>query len=169
MISFTLCCSKGHHFDAWFRSSEDYDVQRERGLLSCPSCGSGEVGKGLMAPAVRTAERAEAVVAPLQLVPAPPQAPVSAQPSPAASAFMQAAMASPEGQEILGRLRELKAKLTANSEDVGSRFVEEARKIHYGEAPERAVHGQASLDDARALLEEGVEIMPLPVLPEERN
>jgi hypothetical protein len=82
---------------------------------------------------------------------------------------MQAAMATPEASEIIARLRELKAKLLSGSEDVGGRFAEEARRIHYGEAPSRAVHGQASHEDAKALLDEGVGILALPVLPGERN
>ena len=152
MIRYALTCSDGHAFEAWFRSAEDFDRQQERGMLSCPTCGDGRVSKALMAPAVVSRPAAaEAEAMPVAALP-PPQAPVP-----------------PQMQEAIRRLRELKAQLLANAEDVGKGFAEEARRIHYGEAPARAVHGQASADEARALLEEGVGILPLPVLPEERN
>lgn len=153
MIRYTLSCDNAHSFEAWFRSSADFDAQAARGLLSCPQCGSEKVGKALMAPNVVVRDGPAARVP----VPAPPVPPVPA------------AMLPPEAQEMVAKLRELKAKLVENSENVGERFADEARKIHYGESPARPVHGQASLEDARALLDEGVEILPLPVLPEERN
>jgi hypothetical protein len=157
MIRYALTCSNAHTFDAWFRSAEDFDAQRERGLLSCPTCGDGAVAKALMAPAVvsRRAPPAERAVPP------------AVRPGP--SGAVPAALPSPETAEMVERLRALKAELLKGSEDVGGRFAEEARRIHYGESPARTVHGQASLDDARALVEEGVGILPLPVLPDERN
>lgn len=162
MIRYDLVCSAPHAFDGWFRSSADFDAQSARGLVTCPVCGSAEVGKALMAPAVRTRGTAVAPVSDLEAaatvaakVETPPPVPVGLFP--------------PEAAEMLAKLREIKQKLTANSENVGDRFPEEARKIHYGDAPERPVHGQATPDEARALIEEGVEIMPLPILPDERN
>jgi hypothetical protein len=164
MIRYALTCSNAHAFEAWFRSAEDFDGQRDRGLLSCPACGDGAVSKALMAPAVvtRRAPVAEAVPAP---VPGPVMGPGPAM----GPGSVPAALPGPPTAEFLARLRALKAEMLENSEDVGQRFAEEARRIHYGEAPTRTVHGQASLDDARALLEEGVGILPLPVLPDERN
>ncbi|WP_075217238.1 DUF1178 family protein [Mongoliimonas terrestris] len=165
MIRYALVCDKAHGFDAWFRSAADFDTQAERGLLSCPHCGSVSVAKGLMTPQVRTAESREKTRLP------PPQ-PTTDAPSDTGSDMMvpvPAALATPEGREILGRLRALKAKLIENSENVGAKFAEEARRIHYGEAPERPVHGQATVEEARALVEEGVGILPLPVLPDEQN
>lgn len=162
MIRYDLVCSAPHAFDGWFRSSADFDAQSARGLVTCPVCGSAEVGKALMAPAVRTRGGA---VAPA--VDAPPTAPVPARmetPPP-----VPVGLFPPVAAEMLAKLREIKQKLTANSENVGDRFPEEARKIHYGDAPERPVHGQATPEEARALIEEGVEIMPLPILPDERN
>jgi hypothetical protein len=153
MIRYTLSCDNDHTFEAWFRSSADFDAQAARGLLSCPQCGSEKIGKALRAPNVVV--RDEPTVARVPAPVAPPPVP--------------AAMLPPEAQEMVSKLRELKAKLVENSENVGERFADEARKIHYGESPARPVHGQASLEDARALLDEGVEILPLPVLPEERN
>ncbi|WP_181704482.1 DUF1178 family protein [Chthonobacter rhizosphaerae] len=158
MIRYALSCDKGHGFDAWFRSAADFDAQAERGLLSCPHCGSTSVAKGLMAPRVRTGEAAE----PSAPTPVPAEAPTVPAP-------IQAMLSTPEGREIIGRLRELKTRLIENSENVGSRFAEEARRIHYGEAPERAVHGQATAEEARELVEEGVGILPLPILPDEQN
>lgn len=161
MIRFSLVCDKAHGFDAWFRFAADFDTQSARGLLSCPHCGSSAVAKGLMAPQVRTSESREQTRLPV------PQ-PAADAPAEAPSA-LPAALMTPEGREILGRLKELKAKLIENSENVGPKFAEEARRIHYGEAPERPVHGQATAEEARALVEEGVGILPLPVLPDEQN
>lgn len=144
MIRYALTCENAHGFEAWFRSADDYDGQAARGLVTCPSCGSDKVGKALMAPRVVTSERA-------------------------ADQSMPAAIIPPEAQEALARLRELKAALLAQSEDVGAGFAEEARRIHYGEAPPRQVHGAASLADARSLVEEGIDIIALPVFPDERN
>ncbi len=156
MIRYTLSCSNDHRFEAWFRSGDDFDDLQARGFLACPSCGDAAVRKALMAPAVVPAEARE------QRMPAP-------RPAASPSGPVPAALPGPAPAEVIEKLRELKAALLAASEDVGAGFVEEARRIHYGEAPARAVHGQASLEDARALVEEGVEILPLPVLPEERN
>jgi hypothetical protein len=153
MIRYSLICSDGHEFEAWFRSSGDFDDQSRRGLLTCPQCGSASVAKALMAPQVVLRET------PRPALPAP------APPAPA----MPAALIPPEAAELIGKLREFKAKLLENSENVGARFADEARKIHYGEAPERAVYGQASIEEARELVDEGIGIMPLPVLPDERN
>jgi hypothetical protein len=158
MIRYALSCSKGHPFEAWFRPAEDFDRQQEGGLLACPSCGDTSVAKALMAPAVVSRGEAQAVIPDAQPETAPlPVAAPGPVPLP------------PEAEAMIARLRELKAKLLENSEDVGRGFAEEARRIHFGEAPLRAVHGQASQEDAASLIEEGVEIMPLPVLPEDRN
>jgi hypothetical protein len=153
MIRYALTCSAEHRFEAWFRSADDFDRQDARGLLSCPACGDTAVRKALMAPAVATRPEPESAKA----------GPADAAPP------MPAALAAPQVAEIAETLRALKAKLLENSEDVGTRFAEEARRIHYGEAPTRTVHGRASGEEARALVEEGVGILPLPVLPDERN
>lgn len=164
MIHYDLACDQAHGFDAWFRSSADFDRQAERGLLTCPQCGSAKVGKALMAPAVRLGgPRRE------EPAPAATQVPVPAPVQPGGPAAVPAALAAPETREVIEKLRELKAKLLENSENVGPRFADEARRIHYGDAPARAVHGQATVEEARELVEEGVGILPLPVLPEERN
>ena len=149
MIRYSLVCSNAHEFEGWFRSSEDFDVQSSAGLCACPDCGSTSVAKALMRPNVTTSE--------MRAV-----APVVAEDKPSVTV-------PPEAREFLEKLKEIKAALLDGSENVGKRFAEEARRIHFGEAPIRAVHGEATEEDARALMEEGVDILPLPVLPGERN
>jgi hypothetical protein len=141
MISFSLRCDGGHEFEAWFRNNADFDDQQERGLVACPHCGSKEVTKALMAPAVSTGRRKEK---------------------------MALAMGE-EQKKVLKHLKQLSEKLREGSEDVGQKFAEEARKIHFGETEARSIHGEASLDEARALAEEGVEFMPLPTFPDDVN
>lgn len=148
MIRYSLLCSEGHEFEGWFRSSEDFDVQASGGLCACPQCGSTSVAKALMKPNVATSE-ARAV-------------PVAAEGTPPAAI-------PPEARAFIEKLKEIKAALLDGSEDVGKRFAEEARRIHFGEAPARSVHGEATEADARALVEDGIDILPLPILPGERN
>lgn len=140
MIRFSLCCDKDHEFEAWFGSNDDFDSQKHRGLVNCPVCGSVEVVKALMAPAVST--QAKEVERPLAM--------------------------DPNRREMMIKLREMVQSVRANSEDVGERFPEEARKIHHGEAEARGIIGRASSDEAKALIDEGIEIAPLPEFPEEK-
>ncbi|MGZ8346942.1 MAG: DUF1178 family protein [Allosphingosinicella sp.] len=133
MIIFDLrCAPQGHVFEAWFGSSEEYDAQAARGLVSCPICGAAEIEKAPMAPAVaRKGNRADT-------------------PSPE---VMKAR---------LGEMAKLQRKLLEQSDFVGDRFPDEARAIHLGEAEARAIHGRASRDDAESLIEEGIPVSPLP-------
>ncbi len=165
MIRYDLVCTHGHGFDGWFRSSADFDAQNERRLVNCPVCGADEVRKALMAPALRTRD------VPASQAPVPTPVEAAGEPAAATSPALPVPVGlfPPEAAEMIAKLREIKQKLTANSENVGDRFPEEARKIHYGDAPERPVHGRATPEEAKALVEEGVEILPLPVLPDERN
>ncbi len=153
MIRYSLICSNAHEFEGWFRSSGDFDKQSSAGLCACPECGSTSVTKALMRPNVATSENRTSVPMPVE----------------AASAEKQLVAIPPEAREFIEKLKEIKAALLNGSENVGKRFVEEARRIHFGEAPVRAVHGEATAEDARALVEEGIDILPLPVLPGERN
>ncbi len=147
MIVFDLRCDGGHVFEAWFGSSDDYEGQQARGLVSCPLCGSGEVGKAVMAPAVGAKGN--------QLpAPAAPNRPVPMQNGPTPSLEQMKAM--------LTALARAQAKALEGSEHVGKRFAEEARAIHDGEAPDRVIHGQATPEEARALVEDGVPVAPLP-------
>ncbi len=169
MIRYNLVCAKGHEFESWFANSAAYDKQARRGLLECPSCGSTKVEKALMTPRLaRTRKSDVAVSAPTEAVAAPePTTPTNA--TAALEPAAPVAMLSPQEHELRAKLRELRDHLVANSENVGGRFPEEARKMHYGEKKHRSIYGTASPDDAKALHEEGIEFAPLPVLPDERN
>jgi hypothetical protein len=139
MIRYALACEEGHGFEAWFRSADAYDEQAEANAIRCPACGSAQVKKAPMAPYVAK-RRAE--------TPTPPLA---------------------ERPKQYAMLRKIRAELTANSDYVGPKFPEEARKIHFDEAPGRAIYGEATVEEAQELDEEGVPIFPLPRLPEEQN
>ena len=139
MIRFSLLCEKDHEFEGWFSSSKDFDGQSKRGLVQCPVCGSKQVGKALMAPAVAVSR--EAATRPLAM--------------------------DPEKRDMMRKLRDMVQAVKQNSEDVGDRFADEARKIHHGEAEARGIIGQASTDDAKSLIEEGIEIAPLPEFPDD--
>ena len=135
MIRYALRCAEGHDFDSWFANAAAFDDLKARGLLSCAVCGGGGVEKALMAPRVAVAEAVAAADLRAPLSPA---------------------------EEAMARLR---AEIEAKSEYVGVNFVTEARAMHAGDRPERAIHGEAKPEEARKLLEEGVPVMPLPFLP----
>ena len=161
MIRYSLICERKHDFEIWFKNSADYDKQAKRGLVTCPECGSAKVEKALMAPALGRGTRKD--VQP-QVVEAPP----AEAPAPAENKT-PVAMISPLEQEFRAKLKELRDHLTKNADNVGAKFPEEARKMHYGETEHRSIYGEATPQEAKELLEEGVELHPLPVLPEERN
>jgi hypothetical protein len=173
MIRYTLVCNKRHEFESWFASSAAYDKQAKRGLVACPLCGSAKVEKALMTPRLaRTDTSAAQTEAALPTPPAAPT-PVAAgavPPAPAATgAATPVAMISPQEQEFRRKLKDLRDHLVSNAENVGPRFPEEARKMHYGETDHRSIYGIASPQEAKELHEEGIEFSPLPVLPDERN
>ena len=158
MIRYALICENGHAFESWFADSAAYDKQVKRKLIGCPACGSSKVDKAIMAPRLSGASKRARPVetpAPVAAAPAPEKAPV--------------AMISPQEQEFRAKLKELREHLTKNADDVGPKFPEEARKMHYGEIEHRSIYGVASAEDAKELAEEGIEFHPLPVLPDERN
>lgn len=128
MIKFSLRCTQGHSFESWFQSGPAFDDLNERGLVTCPTCGSSDVSKALMAPAVTPARKAP----------------------------------TPEMQQKLAALR---AEIEANTDYVGDRFAEEARAMYLGDIPDRPIHGEAKLEDAKALIEDGIPVLPLPFLP----
>jgi len=142
MIKFNLVCDGDHRFEGWFSGNEEFDTQKEAGLVTCPVCDSVSIEKALMAPSVSTARKKDAAT------------------KLALNRAQTAAMA---------QLRDAVKKIRESSEDVGTRFPEEARKIHYGEAEERGIIGQASLNEAKDLVEEGIGVAPLPDLPEDKN
>jgi hypothetical protein len=139
MIRYALACEGGHGFEAWFGSARAYDEQAEAKAITCPACGSVRVGKAPMAPYV--AKFAAAVE--------------SSRSDTRAKSFALACR--------------LRAELTANADYVGRRFPEEARKIHFDEAPPRGIYGEATLEEARALHEDGIPVCPLPPAPEDKN
>ena len=171
MIRYTLVCNKRHEFESWFTNSAAYDKQAKRGLVTCPLCGSAKVEKALMTPKLARADTPpNHEAAPAQPPPSPPPHAGEGDATPAAAKVpTPVAMISPQEQEFRQKLRELRDHLVKNAENVGSRFPEEARKMHYGETEHRSIYGVASPKDAKALHDEGIEFSPLPVLPDERN
>ena len=148
MIKYALACDKGHSFESWFPDSDSYEKQARRGLIACPECGATRVSKAIMAPAIvgQKAERA-----PLEAAPA------------------SVALLDERQQRLRETARRLRDEIIANTHDVGRKFPEEARAIHDGDAPARSIRGQATADEARALIEEGVGVLPLPFPPDEFN
>jgi hypothetical protein len=141
LIRFSLECDNDHTFEAWFRSNEDFDTQAKRGFVECPSCGSHAVEKALMAPAVSTGRSREKV-----------------------------ALAMGDAQkEAMAQLKAMAEKIRGNADYVGDKFAEEARKIHFGETDPRGIYGEATLEEAKSLAEDGVDFMPVPVFPDDRN
>jgi hypothetical protein len=160
MIRYALICRQGHEFESWFQDSAAYDKQAKRGLVSCPHCGSAKVEKAIMAPRLSaTAKRRSKAV----------EAPETAPEAAPASVPAPVAMISPQEQEIRAKLKEFRDHLTKNADNVGAKFPEEARKMHYGEIEHRSIYGVASPEEAKELSEEGIEFHPLPSLPDERN
>ncbi|MEN3748743.1 DUF1178 family protein [Sphingomonas sp. HF-S3] len=159
MIVFDLKCGTGHVFEAWFGSSTAYEDQRSRGLLACPMCGSADVAKAVMAPnvAAKGNQRSAPAVPAIQPPPAQPPAPADAPPSPE---LVKAALAT---------LAQLQAKMLEQSQWVGGSFVSRARAMHAGEEDHAPIHGQATPEQARELVEDGIQIaaLPFPVIPPE--
>ena len=148
-----LQCRHGHAFEGWFASHDDYESQKVRGLLTCPVCNDAEVSKKLSAPRLNLGRSPE---------PAAPTAEApNASPAAAAAPAPQAMPVLP--QELQAAMLQMVRHVMANTEDVGTRFAEEARKIHYGEADHRNIRGQATREETEALLEEGIDILPLSV------
>lgn len=143
MIIYDLCCDLEHRFEGWFRDAGDFERQLAQQLLVCPCCNSAQV---------RRVPSAVAIASPRDPVP------LRKEEAPRAAA--------PSGTELKAAYRMLMQQWMAASEDVGRGFAEEARRIHYHEAPERPIHGQASADDCRALLDEGIPVLPLPAIDE---
>ena len=157
MIHYNLRCERGHTFESWFQSSSAYEAQEKRKLVNCPTCGSAKVERAIMAPQIVSKKGRE-----------------SAVPGPAAAATEVAAPAATpllmaQEREPRAKLKELREHIVKNADNVGERFPNEARKMHYGDIEHRPIYGEASPDEARALIDEGVEVTPLPVLPDDRN
>ena len=152
MIRYTLKCENDHSFESWFQSADAFDALLERGLTTCPNCGSAKVQKTLMAPTVRPARKSAAAP------PATSEAVEAPQP-----------MASTPDAEVAEAIQKLKEHVTKNSEYVGKSFAKEARAIHEGDKPERAIYGEASVEDAKKLADDGIPALPLPFIPRQKT
>ena len=162
MIRYTLRCERAHNFESWFQDSAAYDSQVKRKLVSCPVCDSVMIEKAIMAPRIagkKGRERAE---------PAPAPAPAAEVTAPNATTGATPLMMAQE-RELRTKLKELRDHIVKNADNVGERFPNEARAMHYGDKEHRPIYGEASPEEARALIDEGVEVSPLPKLPEDRN
>ena len=159
MIRYALRCDNDHMFESWFQSSAAYDSQVKRKLVDCPVCGSVKIDKAIMAPRIVGKKgRGSALPEAPAAVPAEVLPPVGATP-----------LVMAQERELRAKLKELRDHIVKNADNVGESFPNEARKMHYGEIEHRPIYGEASPDEARALIDEGVEVSPLPVLPEDRN
>jgi hypothetical protein len=150
MIRYAFVCGAGHEFDSWFRDSALCDRQLARGELACPHCGSLKVEKAIMAPSIGRPAREPSATAPV-----PVRQPV--------------ALLSEHEQKARRLLKELREHVTKNADYVGEKFPKLARQMHHEEIEQRSIYGEAKPDEVRELVEEGVEVQPLPVLPDERN
>ena len=141
MIQYSLSCENDHRFDAWFRNAAAFDEQSQRGIVTCPICSSGQVHKALMAPAVSKKE----------------------------SQKVSLSAGHPDQAQLRQAMRALREKVVAEADYVGDKFAEEARKIHDKEAEPRGIYGEATAEEVTGLVEDGVDFMPLPNVPEDHN
>lgn len=143
MIRYDLVCVGGHRFDSWFRDSATFDRQRKRGVVQCPVCASDKVEKALMTPGLPARRTRNG------------ERPVSAD--------------DPKARAVREAVRKLRREVETKADYVGDAFPEEARRIHYKEADERWIYGEATLADAKQLHEEGIDVLPLPPSPDDHN
>lgn len=174
MIHYSLRCDSGHEFDGWFASSAAFDEQKQAGVLACPMCGSADVGRAMMAPAVHTSPAATGSGESSRETPseeAEPRAEPATPPGDSKDVPVATPLTVPESEreKFVSAVRALREAVAEHGTDVGSAFPEEARRIHYGEAEPRGIYGKAAPEEAEALLDEGIEILPIPTLPEDRN
>ncbi len=141
MIQYALVCENSHKFDAWFRNADAYDEQQKRGIVICPICTSPAVSKAMMAPSVNRS----------------------------GSEKISLSIGHPQHAQLRAAMQALRTKVTTEADYVGDRFAEEARKIHFKEVDQRGIYGEATHEEVAGLIEEGVDFMPLPNLPEEHN
>jgi hypothetical protein len=149
LIRYNLVCADGHEFESWFSSSKACDTQLKRKLVACPVCDSTKVEKAIMAPSLLSSAR---------------------KPDQTTDAGRQpAVLLSDKDREMRAMLKSLREHVKQNAEHVGGEFPKLAREMHYGETERRSIYGDAKPEEVRSLLEEGVDVQPLPILPEERN
>ena len=157
MIRYALKCAEGHGFESWFQSAEAYEKLRGAGLVACTECGSTSVEKALMAPRVRPGRAATTV--------ATPEEPGETQPAVAGTAPPAPTSLAAPANELEAAITELKKQVEANSDYVGTDFAKQARDMYLGETPKRSIHGEAKPEEAKALIEDGVPVLPLPYAP----
>jgi hypothetical protein len=160
MIQYALKCAEGHSFDSWFQSASAYDKLAAAGMVTCAVCGSDKVEKAIMTPRVRTARKAVSGVGEAEV--AQPPVPES-QPQPQPGPLSAPASAAEQA------MAEMRRKVEESSDYVGKDFATEARAMHLGEAPERSIYGEARLDEAKELIEEGIPVAPLPFMPNRKT
>lgn len=157
MIRYAIRCDHDHTFESWFQSSSAYESQVKRDLVSCPICGSTEVEKAIMAPRIVSTKGRETGL--------PSTAAATTDVAPAAPTSLMMA----QEVELRAKLKELRDHVIKNADNVGEQFTNEARKMHYGDIEHRPIYGEASPQQARDLIDEGIEVAPLPMLPDDRN
>ena len=160
MIKYALVCEHEHPFEGWFGSSADYEDQQASGLVECPTCASHAVRKQIMAPAVARTD--------LDRAPAPADETAAGVPA-VVEAPAPMVMMTERERAFRALLRAVREHVEATAENVGPRFADEARKMHEGLSAFRAIYGEATPEEARALAEDGIEALPLPILPDDRN
>ena len=141
MIRFALVCSQAHEFEGWFRDNADFDKQQKHNMVSCPVCETQSIGKAIMAPSISTGQQREKITLAM----------------------------GDEQRRMMSEMRAMTQKVKANADYVGDRFADEARKIHDGDIEPRGIYGEATNEEARSLIEEGIDFMPLPSFPEDHN
>jgi len=141
VIQYSLICENAHKFDAWFKSAAAYDEQHARGIVTCPVCMSEVVEKAIMAPAVNRTDGER----------------------------VSLSAGHPEARQLREMMRALRKKVTSEADYVGDKFADEARKIHFKESDARGIYGEATRDEVTGLIEDGIDFMPLPNLPDEAN
>jgi hypothetical protein len=160
MIRYNLRCAKGHSFESWFQSSAAYESQEKRKLVSCPACGSVKVERAIMAPQIVSKKGRDKAPTSVETT----DVPATQTPSQESTPLLMA-----QEIELRAKIKELRDHIVKNADNVGERFPNEARKMHYGDIEHRPIYGEASPEEARSLIDEGVEVSPLPVLPDDRN
>ncbi len=164
MIRYSLHCHKDHEFEVWFRSSSDYDDQKRQRTIICPACGSSEIEKSIMAPNVSTRKERSP-----EGMPVNDESTGNRQSHDETASADGPAAALSNPAPIVEIVREYHNFVKSNADDVGDKFAEEARKIHFEEAPARGIYGKATAEEVRELYEDEIDIAPLPPLPEDHN
>jgi len=141
VIHYSLICDKSHKFDGWFSNAAAYDAQKLRGLITCPICLTTSVDKAIMAPSVARTDGEK----------------------------VSLSIGHPQHNQLRDAMLALRNKVTSEADYVGDKFADEARKIHFKEVDARGIYGEATREEVASLIEEGVDFMPLPTVPEEHN